>query len=146
MPRRGIPDRRLGASTVRVTLEFILSCRCECCDRFCERELQACRLYILLSETQSLSRITAIPIQPKILRIAKLDDQRASVAVLRRMARTASMTKQNNGGKDMGDSNTVANSFSAGVRPTLDLVDEAPRTTISGTLSPRSGMLAWSGK
>ena len=58
----------------------------------------------------------------KNLRIAKLDDQRASVAVLRRMARTASMTKQNNKGKDMGDSNTVANSFSAGVRPTLDLV------------------------
>ena len=34
------------------------------------------------------------------------------------------MTKQNNKGKIMGDSNAVANSFSAGVRPTLDLVDD----------------------
>ncbi len=35
------------------------------------------------------------------------------------------MTKKTNKGKeDMGDSNAVANAFSAGVRPTLDLVDD----------------------
>ena len=39
-------------STVRVTLEFISWFRGECFDTFCERELQACRLYILLRKTQ----------------------------------------------------------------------------------------------
>ena len=34
------------------------------------------------------------------------------------------MTKKHNKDKDMGDSNAVANAFSAGVRPTLDLVDD----------------------
>ena len=34
------------------------------------------------------------------------------------------MTKKTNKGKDMGDSNAVADAFSAGVRPTLDLVDD----------------------
>ena len=46
------PTSALGAATVRVTLEFILSFRGECCDRFCERELQAWTAYILPSETQ----------------------------------------------------------------------------------------------
>ena len=34
------------------------------------------------------------------------------------------MTKKTHKGKDMGDSNAVADAFSAGVRPTLDLVDD----------------------
>ena len=34
------------------------------------------------------------------------------------------MTKKSNKGKDIGDSNAVADAFSAGVRPTLDLVDD----------------------